>query len=36
MRTKRAMRPGKPVAFLFSNRTFHPVNALIWFRLQWS
>ena len=35
MRAKRAMRPGQPVAFLFANRTFHPVNALIWFRLQW-
>jgi hypothetical protein len=30
------MRPGQPVAFLFANRTFNPVNALIWFRLQLS
>ena len=36
MRTKRAMHPGQPVAFLFANRTFNPVNALIWFRLQLS
>ena len=36
MRTKRAVRSGKPVAFLFANRTFNPVNALIWFLLQWS
>ena len=33
-RTKRPVRPGKPVAFLFANRTFNPVNALIWFLLQ--
>jgi len=36
VRTKRAARSGKPVAFLFANRTFNPVNALIWFRLQLS
>ena len=36
VRTKRAVRPGQPVAFLFANRTFNPVNALIWFLLQLS
>jgi hypothetical protein len=36
VRTKRAMRPGQPVAFRFANRIFNPMNALIWFRLQWS
>ena len=36
VRTKRAARSGKPVAFLFANLTFNPVNALIWFRLQLS
>jgi hypothetical protein len=30
------MRPGQPVAFRFANRIFNPMNALIWFRLQWS
>lgn len=35
-RTKRAVLAGKPVALLFTNRTFNPVNALIWFRLQLS
>ena len=36
VRTKRTLHPGKPAAFLFANRTFNPVNALIWFRLQLS
>ena len=36
VRTKRAIRPGQPVAFLFANRTFNPVNGLIWFLLQLS
>jgi len=36
VRTKRAVLSGQPVAFLFANRTFNPVNALIWFLLQLS
>ena len=36
VRTKRTLHPGKSAAFLFANRTFNPVNALIWFRLQLS
>jgi hypothetical protein len=34
-RTKRPVRPGKPVAGFFADRTFDPANALIWFQWQW-